>query len=54
VKRADELGYARAWFFDRHMLIRELRAVGYNHFANHIRHGHPEMLEEWADVFAGV
>ena len=34
--------------------IRELRAAGYNHLAVSIRHGHPEMLEEWADVFAGV
>lgn len=34
--------------------IRELRAAGYNHFSIHIRHGHPGMLEEWADVFAGV
>jgi len=34
--------------------VRELGAAGYNHFAIHIRHGHPEMLEEWADVFAGV
>jgi 5,10-methylenetetrahydromethanopterin reductase len=34
--------------------IRELRAAGYNHFAIHIRHGHPEMLEEWADVLDGV
>ncbi len=34
--------------------IRELGASGYNHFAIHIRHGHPEMLEEWSDVFAGV
>jgi 5,10-methylenetetrahydromethanopterin reductase len=34
--------------------IRELRAAGYTHFSAHIRHGHPEMLEEWADVFAGV
>jgi 5,10-methylenetetrahydromethanopterin reductase len=34
--------------------IRALRAAGYNHFSIHIRHGHPEMLEEWADVFAGV
>lgn len=34
--------------------IRELGAAGYTHFAIHIRHGHPEMLEEWADVFAGV
>ncbi len=34
--------------------IRELGAAGYNHFSVHIRHGHPEMLEQWADVFAGV
>jgi hypothetical protein len=34
--------------------LRELGRAGYTHFAIHIRHGHPEMLEEWADVFAGV
>jgi 5,10-methylenetetrahydromethanopterin reductase len=34
--------------------IRELSAAGYNHFSIHIRHGHPEMLEEWAEVFEGV
>ncbi|HET8531691.1 MAG TPA: hypothetical protein VFO08_11115, partial [Methylomirabilota bacterium] len=34
--------------------LRELREAGYNHFAISIRHGHPGMLEEWADVFAGV
>jgi 5,10-methylenetetrahydromethanopterin reductase len=34
--------------------IRELGAAGYTHFAVNIRHGHPEMLEEWAEVFAGV
>ena len=34
--------------------LRELREAGYNHFAISIRHGHPEMLEDWADVFAGV
>jgi 5,10-methylenetetrahydromethanopterin reductase len=34
--------------------IRALRAAGYNHFSIHIRHGHPEMLEEWADVLEGV
>ena len=37
-----------------HDRIRELRSVGYSHLSVHIRHGHPEMLEEWADVFAGV
>ncbi|MGH7317105.1 MAG: LLM class flavin-dependent oxidoreductase [Candidatus Rokuibacteriota bacterium] len=34
--------------------LRELGAAGYNHFAISIRHGHPDMLEDWADVFAGV
>jgi 5,10-methylenetetrahydromethanopterin reductase len=34
--------------------LRELGSAGYNHFAVSIRHGHPEMLEEWADVFEGV
>ncbi|MBM3221001.1 MAG: LLM class flavin-dependent oxidoreductase [Candidatus Rokubacteria bacterium] len=34
--------------------LRTLRAAGYTHFSIHIRHGHPEMLEEWAEVFAGV
>ena len=34
--------------------LRELRSAGYNHFAIRIAHGHPGMLEEWADVFAGV
>ena len=34
--------------------LRELNTMGYTHFSIHIRHGHPEMLEEWADVFEGV
>jgi len=34
--------------------LRELARIGYTHFAVHIRHGHPGMLEEWAEVFAGV
>ncbi|MFM9882961.1 MAG: LLM class flavin-dependent oxidoreductase [Burkholderiales bacterium] len=34
--------------------IRALRDAGYNHLAVHIRHGQPQMLEEWADVFAMV
>jgi 5,10-methylenetetrahydromethanopterin reductase len=34
--------------------LRALGKAGYTHFAVSIRHGHPEMLEEWADVFAGV
>lgn len=34
--------------------IRALRDAGYNHLAVHIRHGQPQMLEDWADVFATV
>ena len=34
--------------------LRALRDAGYTHFSIHIRHGHPEMLEEWAEVFGGV
>jgi 5,10-methylenetetrahydromethanopterin reductase len=34
--------------------LRELGAAGYTHFSIHVRHGHPTMLEDWADVFAGV
>jgi 5,10-methylenetetrahydromethanopterin reductase len=34
--------------------LRELGRAGYTHFSVNIRHGHPQMLEEWADVFAGV
>jgi 5,10-methylenetetrahydromethanopterin reductase len=34
--------------------LRELKSTGYTHFSIHIRHGHPEMLEQWADVFEGV
>ena len=34
--------------------IRELKSAGYNHLSIHIRHGHPSMLEDWADVIAGV
>lgn len=34
--------------------IRELARTGYHHLGITIRHGHPEMLEEWADVIEGV
>jgi 5,10-methylenetetrahydromethanopterin reductase len=34
--------------------IRALGAAGYNHFAVRIAHGHPQMLEEWAEVFEKV
>jgi 5,10-methylenetetrahydromethanopterin reductase len=34
--------------------IRALRAAGYTHFSIHIRHGQPQMLDEWAEVLAGV
>jgi hypothetical protein len=61
VKRAAELGDTRAWSVtftgtrpELQERLRELRSAGYNHFAIRIAHGHPEMLEEWADVFAGV
>jgi alkanesulfonate monooxygenase SsuD/methylene tetrahydromethanopterin reductase-like flavin-dependent oxidoreductase (luciferase family) len=34
--------------------LRELRDAGLDHFAIRIAHGHPDMLEEWADLFAKV
>jgi 5,10-methylenetetrahydromethanopterin reductase len=34
--------------------IRTLRDAGYAQFAAHIRYGHETMLEEWAEVLAGV
>jgi 5,10-methylenetetrahydromethanopterin reductase len=34
--------------------LRALRDAGYTHFSITIRQGHAEMLEEWAEVFAGV
>ncbi len=34
--------------------LRALRDAGYSHFSINIRHGHPQMLEEWAEVFAGI
>jgi alkanesulfonate monooxygenase SsuD/methylene tetrahydromethanopterin reductase-like flavin-dependent oxidoreductase (luciferase family) len=34
--------------------IRELARAGFDHVGLTVRHGHPEMLEEWADVFEGV
>jgi hypothetical protein len=34
--------------------MRALRYAGFSHFSITIRHGHPEMLEEWMDVFEGV
>jgi alkanesulfonate monooxygenase SsuD/methylene tetrahydromethanopterin reductase-like flavin-dependent oxidoreductase (luciferase family) len=34
--------------------LRELGRMGYTHCAIGIRHGQPQMLEEWADVFEGV
>jgi 5,10-methylenetetrahydromethanopterin reductase len=34
--------------------LRALRDAGYDHFSITIRHGHPEMLEEWIEVFTGV
>lgn len=34
--------------------VQELKRVGYSQFSIHIRHGHPEMLEDWADFLAKV
>jgi hemerythrin len=34
--------------------IRALRDAGYAQFAAHIRYGHETMVEEWAEVLAGV
>ncbi len=34
--------------------IRELARAGYKQFSCHIRYGHEESLERWADVIAGV
>src|SRR6185437_12664318 len=34
--------------------LRALRDAGYDHFSITIRHGHPEMLEEWIELFQGV
>jgi len=34
--------------------LRELGRAGFGHAGVSIRHGHPEMLEEWADVLEGV
>jgi 5,10-methylenetetrahydromethanopterin reductase len=34
--------------------LRELARAGFDHVGVTIRHGHPEMLEEWADVLEGV
>ena len=34
--------------------LRELSRAGFDHVGISIRHGHPAMLEDWADVLAGV
>jgi 5,10-methylenetetrahydromethanopterin reductase len=34
--------------------VRELGRVGFDHVGVTVRHGYPEMLEEWADVLEGV
>ena len=34
--------------------LRELKAQGFDHCTIGIRYGHPEMVEEWADVIASV
>ena len=34
--------------------VRGFRDAGFRQFSAHIRHGHPEMVEEWADLLATV
>lgn len=34
--------------------LRALADAGFGHFSITIRHGHPEMLEEWIEVFEGL
>jgi 5,10-methylenetetrahydromethanopterin reductase len=34
--------------------LRVLKAAGFTHFTTHVRHGHPEMAADWADVVAAV
>jgi 5,10-methylenetetrahydromethanopterin reductase len=34
--------------------VQELKRAGYSQFSIHIRHGYPEMLEDWADLLAKV
>ncbi len=34
--------------------LRALRDAGYEHFSITIRHGQPQMLGEWADIFAAL
>jgi len=34
--------------------LREMKSAGYSHCTIGVRYGHPEMVEEWADVIAGV
>jgi len=34
--------------------LRSLRAAGFTQFITHIRYGQPGMVEDWAEVIAGV
>jgi len=34
--------------------LRDLGRAGYDHAGITIRNGHPEMLDEWTEVFSGV
>ena len=34
--------------------LRALKAAGFKQFTTHVRYGHPEMLDAWAEVIAGV
>jgi len=49
--RATTFTARRAELRDR---IRELGRAGFDHVGLTVRHGYPEMLEEWAAVFEGV
>jgi 5,10-methylenetetrahydromethanopterin reductase len=49
--RATTFTATRSELRDR---LRALKDAGYSHLSIHIAHGHPEMLEEWAELFASV
>ena len=34
--------------------VRDLARAGYSHLGVTVRYGHPEMLEEWADLLEAV
>ena len=34
--------------------LRALRAAGFTQFTSHVRYGQPQMVQEWAEVYAGL